>query len=306
MIDFPYSSSAASAAPRAPIRFGEGLTSQDPGVARAAAAQPGRAFEAMERRASARRRSRTSACRSSSATRRSARSASRASTRRAASARRTRGCCRRSPSNVGTAIRNAQLYREAQRRATEMAELAEVGREISATLDLDGLLERIAERAQELLEVDTSAVFLAEPDGQAFRAIVASSARTPSELKADPITPGRGDHRRRRRREPGRDRQRRRCTDPRAVPIAGTPTTHDEERLMVAPLIGRERRQRHDGRLAAGTGAAVHAARPRLPRRAVAAGRGRHRQRAAVRRGATRRARRRTTRTRRRARSSPR
>ena len=46
-----------------------------------------------------------------------------------------------------------------------MAELAEVGREISATLDLEGLLERIAERAQALLEADTSAVFLAEPDG---------------------------------------------------------------------------------------------------------------------------------------------
>ena len=64
-------------------------------------------------------------------------------------------------SNVGTAIQNAQLYREAQRRARETAELVSVGREISATLDLEGLLQRIAARAQELLEAGTSAVFLA-------------------------------------------------------------------------------------------------------------------------------------------------
>src|SRR5204862_7629573 len=63
-------------------------------------------------------------------------------------------------SNVGSAIRNAQLYRESQRRALETAELAEVGREISATLDLDGLLTRITARARELLEVETSGVFL--------------------------------------------------------------------------------------------------------------------------------------------------
>src|SRR6185436_15090184 len=74
-------------------------------------------------------------------------------------------------SNVGTAIQNAQLYRESQRRALETAELAQVGREISATLDLDGLLERITLRAKDLLEVRTSGVFLADADGQVFQAL---------------------------------------------------------------------------------------------------------------------------------------
>src|SRR4029077_15617665 len=94
-------------------------------------------------------------------------------------------------SNVGTAIRNAQLYREAQRRAREMAELAEVGREISATLDLEGLLGRIADRAKTLLEGSTSAVFLAEPDGQTFTAIAVVGANA-AEIKSDHITLGEG------------------------------------------------------------------------------------------------------------------
>ena len=54
-----------------------------------------------------------------------------------------------------------------------MAALVEVAREISATLDPTAVLERVVERARELIGVDTSAVYLAEPDGQSFRAIVA-------------------------------------------------------------------------------------------------------------------------------------
>ncbi len=52
--------------------------------------------------------------------------------------------------NVGAAIRNAQLYQETQRRADEMAALAEVGREISATLDPTAVLQSIADQALEL------------------------------------------------------------------------------------------------------------------------------------------------------------
>ena len=39
--------------------------------------------------------------------------------------------------NIGSAIQNALLYGESQRRATEMSTLADVAREISATLDLE-------------------------------------------------------------------------------------------------------------------------------------------------------------------------
>ena len=48
--------------------------------------------------------------------------------------------------NVGIAIQNARLYRDAQRQAAEMTALAEVAAEISAMLDPASVLERIAER----------------------------------------------------------------------------------------------------------------------------------------------------------------
>jgi PAS domain S-box-containing protein len=67
--------------------------------------------------------------------------------------------------NVGAAIRNAQLYQETQQRADEMAALTEIGREISATLDLESVLERIANRAQDLLNARTATIRLLEEDG---------------------------------------------------------------------------------------------------------------------------------------------
>jgi GAF domain-containing protein/DNA-binding response OmpR family regulator len=139
-------------------------------------------------------------------------------------------------SNVGTAIRNAKLYRESQRRALEMAELAEVGREISATLDLEGLLQRIAARALELLDGGTSGVFLAEPDGQTFRAI-AVLGENAAELMADRIVLGEGiigSLAAAARAEIVNDVLR----DSRSLPIAGVDELV-EERLMVAPLVGR-------------------------------------------------------------------
>jgi GAF domain-containing protein/DNA-binding response OmpR family regulator len=141
-------------------------------------------------------------------------------------------------SNVGTAIRNAQLYQEAQRRAREMAEIAEVGREISATLDLERVLHRIAARAGELLDARTTAVFLAEAGGQSFRAI-AAVGDVAAELLADRITLGEGiigSLAVERRGEVINDV----LADPRRVSIPGTDDDDTEERLVVAPLVGRE------------------------------------------------------------------
>ncbi len=106
--------------------------------------------------------------------------------------------------NVGVAIQNARLYRDSLRRANEMAALAEVGSEISAMLDVGSVLERIGERARTLLAADTSAVYLADADGQMFRPIVAlggdrgarsgrtrsSSARGSSATLPDAARPG--------------------------------------------------------------------------------------------------------------------
>ncbi len=140
--------------------------------------------------------------------------------------------------NVGVAIQNARLYREAHRRGNEMAALAEVGQEISATLDVQSVLERIGERVQSLLEADSSALFLAEPDGHTMRAILALG-RIADAILADTIHEGEGiigDVVRRRSPEFVNDT----ASDPRTVPIPGAEDL-PEERLMVAPLTARDR-----------------------------------------------------------------
>jgi signal transduction histidine kinase/CheY-like chemotaxis protein len=139
--------------------------------------------------------------------------------------------------NVGVAIQNARLYRDAQRRAREMAALAEVGGEISAMLELGSVLERIAERAQALLGVDTSAVFLADPDGTTFRpTVVLGELAQP--IMADTVTLGEGiigDLARRGDAEFVNDVR----ADGRSLTIPGTEEADSDERLMVAPLVAR-------------------------------------------------------------------
>ena len=138
--------------------------------------------------------------------------------------------------NVGVAVQNARLYAETRRRADEMAALAEVGREMSATLELSVVLELIADRARTLLDSDASAVFLPDADGTVLRAIVATGDIA-EELRADSIKRGEGiigdvvvtgraevvNHT---------------WSDPRAQHIEGTVDT-DDDRLMVAPLTVR-------------------------------------------------------------------
>ncbi len=136
--------------------------------------------------------------------------------------------------NVSVAIQNARLYREAGQRADEMAALADVGREISATLDPKAVLQTIAKQTQRLLLAYSSAVYLADPDQGGFQATVAIGQMAEAIL-ADRITEGEGiigDIVRRREAEAINDV----LADPRTVTIPGTePGT--EERLMAAPLL---------------------------------------------------------------------
>ena len=139
--------------------------------------------------------------------------------------------------NVGVAIRNAQLYEETRRRGDEMAALAEVGRELSTAADLAAVLDYVAKRAMDLLEAETSAVYLAEPESGAFRAAVALGENA-EEIKADRILEGEGiisDIAARGEAEVVNDALR----DPRARTIPGT-QEEVEERLMVAPLLARD------------------------------------------------------------------
>ncbi len=139
--------------------------------------------------------------------------------------------------NVGAAISNARLYEETRRRAREMAALAEVGREISANLDLTAVLQQIAERAQSLLGVHSTALFLAQPDGETLKAIVAVGALAEPVLN-DSIRVGEGiigDIVLRRDAEVINDVK----ADGRSVEIPGT-DPDIEERLMVASLVARD------------------------------------------------------------------
>ncbi|MDQ3127934.1 MAG: GAF domain-containing protein, partial [Chloroflexota bacterium] len=140
--------------------------------------------------------------------------------------------------NVGVAIQNARLYREAHRRGDEMAALAVVGQEISVTLDAEAVLRKIGERVQSLLEADSSALLLADPDGRTFRPILALGTIA-AEIMADTIMEGEGivgDVIRRRAPEYVNDVGQ----DARTITIPGT-EDHADERLMVAPLIARDR-----------------------------------------------------------------
>ncbi len=136
--------------------------------------------------------------------------------------------------NAGAAIRNAQLHTETQRRAREMAALAEVGREISSSLEPAVVLEKIAARAKELLEASSSAVYLVNPDGRTMGAITALG-QLAAELEADQISLGEGiigSLALEGRAEFVNDTSR----DSRSVLIPGTQRETDES-LMAAPLF---------------------------------------------------------------------
>ncbi|MGZ9220485.1 MAG: GAF domain-containing protein [Anaerolineales bacterium] len=94
-------------------------------------------------------------------------------------------------SQAAIAIENARLFQEAQRRAQETATLAEVGREISVTLDLETVLTRIASYAKDLFQAETSAVYLVEKQEASWRAISVVGADA-EEIKSNPVEIGQG------------------------------------------------------------------------------------------------------------------
>jgi GAF domain-containing protein/CheY-like chemotaxis protein len=141
-------------------------------------------------------------------------------------------------SNMGVTLENARLFDEMSRHARESAALNEVGRDISSTLKLSAVMERIATHARESLRADTSAIFLPEDGGTFYKAIVAQGMHA-EEIMADTINAGEGVI--------GSLAQQGKAefindltNDPRAIQIPGTPLD-EEERLMVAPLLTAEK-----------------------------------------------------------------
>lgn len=129
------------------------------------------------------------------------------------------------------------IYETVHRQSERLSALLEIGRDISATLDLPTVLKRIARHARELLEAHDSDIYLLEPDGQTLRPIV-SYGRYIEETLAMPIKLGKGivgwvaksgnaeviNYAE---------------TDPRSIQIPGTPK--EPYALLCAPLIYRER-----------------------------------------------------------------
>ena len=140
--------------------------------------------------------------------------------------------------NVGAAIQNARLYQETQRRAVEMAALAEIGSDIASTHEIEPVLERLAARTKDLLNVGDIALYLLQPDSETMRAEVVLGKYT-TEIKANPLYIGQGIV--------GSIAQSGEAefvnypeNDPRVIHIPGTPSEEEErEGIMCAPLISR-------------------------------------------------------------------
>jgi len=136
--------------------------------------------------------------------------------------------------SMSVALENARLFDETQRRTRETAALAEVGRDISSTLDVATVMDRIARHAKDLLNADNSAIFLPDEGGQSYRAIVAVGDMAPV-IQSTVIDVGTGII--------GAIVQSGRAefindtgSDPRAIQIPGT-DKKENERMMVAPLL---------------------------------------------------------------------
>ena len=136
--------------------------------------------------------------------------------------------------SMSVALENARLFDETQRRARETAALAEVGRDISSTLEFSTVMDRIARHAKDLLHADNGAIFLPDAGGRTHRAIVAIGDIAEA-IKATEVVTGVGiigSLLQAGRAEYINDVQ----ADTRAIQIPGT-ERQANERLMVAPLV---------------------------------------------------------------------
>lgn len=134
------------------------------------------------------------------------------------------------------AVENARLFKAEERRRREAAAITEVGRDISASLELEVVLERLASNAKELLQVETSAVYLAEPGKPILRAIAALGPDA-DEIKQDPLQLGDGILGAIAARKTG-EIVNNSAADPRGITIQGTEDTPNEHILGAPILLG--------------------------------------------------------------------
>ncbi|HSH03432.1 MAG TPA: tetratricopeptide repeat protein [Anaerolineae bacterium] len=128
------------------------------------------------------------------------------------------------------ALENAQLYKQSQQRAEEMTTLAQIGRDIASTLNLETVLERLANHAHSLFKAHTTVLRLRGQDDQFYPLVTlgtyADQFQTATTTLGEGIT---GDIAATGIAEIIPDPEK----DPRALHVAGTP---DEEETPVALL----------------------------------------------------------------------
>jgi PAS domain S-box-containing protein len=134
-------------------------------------------------------------------------------------------------------IELGRLLQETLRRAQESSAIAEVGRDISSTLELDMVLERIAASAKELLWAETSAVYLYDPSDSMLRAIAVLGADA-REIKNDPLLIGAGILGQIAKSKTG-EIVNDTVTDPRAVVVKGT-QLNPFEHIMGVPVLTKD------------------------------------------------------------------
>jgi signal transduction histidine kinase/DNA-binding response OmpR family regulator len=142
-------------------------------------------------------------------------------------------------SQLAVAVRNAQLYEDAQRRAREMDAIAGIGRDISSTLDIQSLLSRIAQSVLNLVNGYSVAIFFDE-EANGFFQTMAVAGPLSGQLQSLSFQLGTGilgSIAERGHAEIVNDT----TTDPRGIHIAGTGPEQEGEKLMASPLVVMER-----------------------------------------------------------------
>lgn len=138
---------------------------------------------------------------------------------------------------VSIAIESSNLYKETVRRAQEFAAIAEVGRDISATLQLDTVLNRIASYAMELLYADSSAVYLVDTSRPLLNPIAAKGLEA-EQIMNDPLEMGIGILGNIAKNKAG-EIVNNTITDPRAIIIKGT-EMEPHEHIMGVPVLEKD------------------------------------------------------------------
>jgi PAS domain S-box-containing protein len=132
------------------------------------------------------------------------------------------------------AIENTNLLKAELQRRQESDAIAGVGRDISASLQLEIVLEKITFHAMDLLHAESSAVYLMETKNSTLRAVAATGPDA-EEIKASPLELGRGILGHIALRKTG-EIVNEATSDPRAVKVEGTDDIPDEH-IMGVPVM---------------------------------------------------------------------